>query len=418
MSLDDANDPSSKAALEDGIEGRDAAWDAERATIRSRIAAAVARAGPHPIAGPTLALLTEAAMAAKFPPAAGNGAVAQALDETGIETVLADLRARHPGLFGPPQPEPAGDTADEPSPEAAPAGPGFGVAAVRSAGVLAAASRVRGRHLAASVGAAVARMRTGVEARLARGAAPEPGGVAPVSSPVTAARPLGGRAAPVTARVATLAATMAERASLAFDHLRETLGPGGAMRRPSLVAAFGAVGLVGLAIVLAGRGGDTVPVPTTRPPPSAAETPASPPPRQTAPAQKAPPNPTQFTDEGPPPDDAPMEAEAVPGSAELTGPTEVIDTATLKVAGRVVRLFGVVWVRGGQVDELKRYLSGRSVSCRPVAGSDAHLCSVDGRDLSEVVLFNGGGRASPEATPDLVAAEDRARTERLGVWGR
>ncbi len=27
-------------------------------------------------------------------------------------------------------------------------------------------------------------------------------------------------------------------------------------------------------------------------------------------------------------------------------------------------------------------------------------CLVDGRDLSEVVLFNGGGRASPEASPN------------------
>jgi endonuclease YncB( thermonuclease family) len=53
-----------------------------------------------------------------------------------------------------------------------------------------------------------------------------------------------------------------------------------------------------------------------------------------------------------------------------------------------------------------------------VAGSEARLCAVDGRDLSEVVLFNGGGRASPEATPDLVAAEDHARAERLGVWAR
>jgi endonuclease YncB( thermonuclease family) len=78
----------------------------------------------------------------------------------------------------------------------------------------------------------------------------------------------------------------------------------------------------------------------------------------------------------------------------------------------------VEWVRGGQPEELTRYLAGRPVTCQPVAGSAAYLCAVEGRDLSEVVLFNGGGRASSEATPDLVAAEDRARTERLGVWAR
>ena len=32
--------------------------------------------------------------------------------------------------------------------------------------------------------------------------------------------------------------------------------------------------------------------------------------------------------------------------------------------------------------------------------------------------LNGGGRASPEASPELVAAEDHARSERLGVWKR
>jgi endonuclease YncB( thermonuclease family) len=114
----------------------------------------------------------------------------------------------------------------------------------------------------------------------------------------------------------------------------------------------------------------------------------------------------------------PSAEEAAKASTALSGPVEVIDTATLRVAGKLVRLFGVEWVRGGQADELTRYLAGRTVTCQPVAGSEARLCDVDGRDLSEVVLFNGGGRASAEATPDLVAAEDRARTERLGVWAR
>ena len=97
---------------------------------------------------------------------------------------------------------------------------------------------------------------------------------------------------------------------------------------------------------------------------------------------------------------------------------DFIDTATLRVGGKVVRLFGVEWVRGGQADELSKYLRGRQVSCQPAPGSSAHICTVEGRDLSEVVLFNGGGRASAEATPDLAAAEDHARTERLGVWKR
>ena len=97
---------------------------------------------------------------------------------------------------------------------------------------------------------------------------------------------------------------------------------------------------------------------------------------------------------------------------------EVVDTATLRIGGKLVRLFGVEWVRGGQAADLTRYLAGRSVSCRRAPGSETYLCEVEGRDLSEVVLFNGGGRASSEASPELVAAEDHARSERLGVWKR
>lgn len=102
----------------------------------------------------------------------------------------------------------------------------------------------------------------------------------------------------------------------------------------------------------------------------------------------------------------------------LKGVPEVIDTATLRVAGKLVRLFGVEWVRGAQGQDLTRYLSGRTVACLPAPGSTAFTCTVEGRDLSEVVLFNGGGRASSEAAPEHVAAEEHARSERLGVWKR
>ena len=110
--------------------------------------------------------------------------------------------------------------------------------------------------------------------------------------------------------------------------------------------------------------------------------------------------------------DTPLPPNAVAGQAQ------VIDTATLKVGGKIVHLFGVEWVRGGQAEELARYIGSRPVTCQPAPGSGNMNCLVDGRDLSEVVLFNGGGRASPEASPELVAAEDHARSERLGVWKR
>jgi endonuclease YncB( thermonuclease family) len=110
---------------------------------------------------------------------------------------------------------------------------------------------------------------------------------------------------------------------------------------------------------------------------------------------------------------------ARPGPAEpapITGVPEVIDTATLRVDGKVVRLIGVEWARGGRADNLTSYLGGREVTCQPAEASELYRCKVEGRDLSQVVLYNGGGRASPNAPADLLAAENYARTERIGVW--
>jgi penicillin-binding protein 1A len=36
--------------------------------------------------------------------------------------------------------------------------------------------------------------------------------------------------------------------------------------------------------------------------------------------------------------------------------------------------------------------------------------------LSEVILSNGGARATPDAPAELLAAEEEARSARLGIW--
>ncbi len=104
----------------------------------------------------------------------------------------------------------------------------------------------------------------------------------------------------------------------------------------------------------------------------------------------------------------------------LRGMPEVIDTATLSIGGKLAPLFGVQWVRGaGEASDLARYLRGREVTCLPVEGTaEAYRCEVEGQDLSKVVLFNGGGRAKPDATPDLLAAEAHARAARTGLWAK
>jgi endonuclease YncB( thermonuclease family) len=110
--------------------------------------------------------------------------------------------------------------------------------------------------------------------------------------------------------------------------------------------------------------------------------------------------------------DAPSPAKPV----ALVGVPEVIDTATLRIEGRLVRLTGVEWARGAQGADLARYLGGRPVTCRPKGANDIYRCIVDGRDLSEVVLYNGGARATSDAEPELLAAETYAKAEKIGVW--
>lgn len=107
------------------------------------------------------------------------------------------------------------------------------------------------------------------------------------------------------------------------------------------------------------------------------------------------------------------------GGRMLRGVPDVIDTATLSLDGEVVRLFGVEWAPGGgKPDDLTQYLRGREVTCEQVRSGENYRCQVDGQDLSRVVLFNGGGKTTTEATPELKATEEKARAAQTGVWGR
>jgi penicillin-binding protein 1A len=109
-------------------------------------------------------------------------------------------------------------------------------------------------------------------------------------------------------------------------------------------------------------------------------------------------------------------AKPAAGRVPLRGVAVVVDTATLKVQGRTVSLQGVEGVSGQPKKDFSQYLGGREVVCEPAASRASYRCRVDDQDLSRVVLFNGGGRAAADATPELRAAEQRARAARLGIW--
>ena len=105
----------------------------------------------------------------------------------------------------------------------------------------------------------------------------------------------------------------------------------------------------------------------------------------------------------------------IPGGAEVRGVPEVIDTGTLAIRGRTVRLLGVVGEGGALARQLARYLRRREVIC---SGDAVMRCRLDGDDLAALIVTAGGARAAEDAPPDLIEAEDQARAERAGLWQR
>ena len=161
------------------------------------------------------------------------------------------------------------------------------------------------------------------------------------------------------------------------------------------------------------RAAATVQQPT--PPPAPAPTPqpapapepqdsgtAQPPVEQTTPPA---PEPTP-----PPPAPAPR---AVSGNVD-----SVESTDTLVVAGQRVRLLGVDGT-GGSAEGLKRWIvgNGNQLTCEPV-GPRYKCQNPRGADVTQIVLFNGAGRADGTATPEHRAAEAQARAQGKGIWGQ
>jgi 1A family penicillin-binding protein len=108
-------------------------------------------------------------------------------------------------------------------------------------------------------------------------------------------------------------------------------------------------------------------------------------------------------------------ASAVPADEVLRGVPTVVDSATLLVGGRTLRLAGVVGVPGDFIEPMTQWIGGREAVCE-ARDTASWRCRIGGRDLSELVLSNGGGRATTDAAPELRQAENAARNGRLGIW--
>lgn len=99
------------------------------------------------------------------------------------------------------------------------------------------------------------------------------------------------------------------------------------------------------------------------------------------------------------------------------GGADVLDTATIAIRGRIIQLEGIAADNDRRaVRALARFLRRREVICAPGGAADRYRCNVDGQNLSAVILSNGGARASADAPAELLAAEDEARSARLGIW--
>ena len=108
--------------------------------------------------------------------------------------------------------------------------------------------------------------------------------------------------------------------------------------------------------------------------------------------------------------------QAVAAGEIVKGVPQVVDTGTLEIDGRRIRLVGVEGEGGRMARQLAQYLRRAEIVCEPVPGQEARRCSLDGEDLSEMILLAGGARASEDAPPHLLAAEEEARSARLGLW--
>lgn len=101
----------------------------------------------------------------------------------------------------------------------------------------------------------------------------------------------------------------------------------------------------------------------------------------------------------------------------LRGVPTVADTATLVFRGGVAHLKGDEGEKGELAHELERYIRGREVVCEPAEPSAAqYRCKIDNIDVGEAVVLNGAGRATTDASPRLLSAEQKAEAAGRGVW--
>jgi len=114
---------------------------------------------------------------------------------------------------------------------------------------------------------------------------------------------------------------------------------------------------------------------------------------------------------------APVQAPA-PAPQQLRGVPQIVDTATLRLNGAVIRLDGIAGETGKPAQDLGQYIRGREIACQPADTAGQYRCTLGDYDLGEAVLLNGAGRAAADAPERMRQAEQQARLAGRGVWAR
>ena len=110
---------------------------------------------------------------------------------------------------------------------------------------------------------------------------------------------------------------------------------------------------------------------------------------------------------------------AVEAGARLRGRAEAIDSATLAIDGRAIALFGVDTNPDRRATRaVAQFLRRREVQCAAASDPGSFRCSADGQDIAEAIIAAGVAPASANATQDLLAVEEMARAQRVGIWRR
>jgi penicillin-binding protein 1A len=107
-----------------------------------------------------------------------------------------------------------------------------------------------------------------------------------------------------------------------------------------------------------------------------------------------------------------------PPSQPLRGVPQIVDTATLRISGSVIRLSGIAGEAGKPAQDLGQYIRGREVACQPADTAGQYRCTLGEYDLGEAVVLNGAARASDDAPERLRQAEEQARHAGRGIWAR